>query len=186
MPPALQEYSDLFNSCVINPAKTTEINGIVASILLNKNRYQAVSQTLNSKMPWWFVGVIHSMECSLNFGRHLHNGDPLTARTVRVPEGRPMAGSPPFTWEASAIDALRMKLFHLVGDWSISNMLYLLEKYNGMGYRSHGINTPYLWSRTNHYSKGKYVSDGRFDPEAVSGQVGAAALIKTIQEKVVI
>ena len=52
--------------------------------------------------PWFFLGVIHAMESRFNFERHLHNGDPLSARTVRVPKGFPKAGNPPFTWEVSA------------------------------------------------------------------------------------
>ena len=35
----------------------------------------------------------------------------------------------------------------------------------------------YLWSKTNHYSKGKYVYDGVYDPNAVSSQVGAMATL---------
>ena len=65
---------------------------------------------------------------------HLHNGDPLQARTVHVPSGRPVVGSPPFTWRQSALDALTLKGFHEVGDWSVPHMLYLLEKYNGTAY----------------------------------------------------
>jgi lysozyme family protein len=67
-------------------------------------RYQAVAQATG--VPWWVIGIIHSMEAGLRFDRHLHNGDPLTAHTVRVPAGRPEVGQPPFAWEASAEDAL--------------------------------------------------------------------------------
>jgi len=40
--------------------------------------------------------------------------------------------------------------------------------------------TPYLWSCTNLYSKGKYASDGNFDPNLVSAQVGAMAVLKIL------
>lgn len=186
MPPSLQEYEQLFNSCTINPGRVSEVNGIVANLLHNKQRYINVAETLNSKMPWWFIAVIHTMECSMNFNKHLHNGDPLTARTIHVPADRPVTGKPPFTWEQSAIDALKMKNLHLVSDWSISNMLWLLEKYNGMGYRNKGINSPYLWSYTNQYTKGKYGSDNHYDPNLVSKQCGAAAIIKSFQDKAVL
>jgi len=39
-----------------------------------------------------------------SFKLHLHNGDPLTARTVNVPKGRPKTGQPPFAWGISAKD----------------------------------------------------------------------------------
>jgi lysozyme family protein len=59
-------------------------------------------------------------------------------------------------------------------------MLYLLEKYNGLGYRMRGVPTPYLWSFSNLYEKGKFVQDGRYDPEAVSKQCGAALMLKAV------
>ena len=58
-------------------------------------------------IPWWFVAVIHDLEASRNFNAHLHNGDPLTHRTVHVPKNRP-PGNPPFTFEESARDALTL------------------------------------------------------------------------------
>ncbi len=42
------------------------------------------------------------------------------------------------------------------------------------------MKSPYLWSFTNHYTKGKYVADGKFDPNAPSDQVGAMALLKQL------
>ena len=59
-------------------------------------------------------------------------------------------------------------------------MLFKLEANNGFGYRRKGINTPYLWSFTNHYRKGKYIADGKYSTEAVSKQVGAAILLKLL------
>jgi lysozyme family protein len=40
--------------------------------------------------------------------------------------------------------------------------------------------TPYLWSFSNNYEKGKFVADGHYDPEAVSKQCGAALMLKAI------
>ena len=62
-------------------------------------------------------------------------------------------------------------------------ILYALELFNGMGYRRYHpqVNTPYLWSGTNHYgtspSIGKYTSDGRWNVRAISRQTGAAAIM---------
>ena len=135
-------------------------------------------------VPWWMVGVIHSMESGLNFSRHLHNGDSLQKRTWRVPKGRPRSGRPPFTWSASAEDALRMKGWHRVQDWTMPRVLYELERYNGFGYRMYHkqVKTPYLWSGTKYYSKGKYIADGKWSSTAVSGQTGCAPLLKRIFE----
>ena len=60
--------------------------------------------------------------------------------------------------------------------------LFQLEGYNGFGYRDHHptVPSPYLWSFSNHYTRGKYVADGRFSPTAVSQQCGAAVLLKRL------
>ena len=73
-------------------------------------------------------------------------------------------------------------------DWSIGGTLYKLEKYNGWGYRSRHphVLSPYLWSFSNHYSKGKYVADGRWSESAVSQQAGAAVILRRMAEMGVI
>jgi hypothetical protein len=128
------------------------------------------------------------MEASLVFTAHLHNGDPLTARTIHVPSGRPLTGQPPFTWEESATDALSFSHKAEWHDWSIPGILYQLEAYNGFGYRTRhpGVLTPYLWSYSNHYVSGKYVADGTFSASAVSHQCGAAVLLRRMSESGVI
>lgn len=176
------EYQRLFDQCQMRAGKLAAIETLLASIKNNRQRYAAVSEQMN--VPWQFVGIVHNMESSLNFNKHLHNGDPLAARTVQVPAGRPKSGDPPFTWEVSAADALGLENLGSPNGWSIPLMLYKLERYNGFGYRlrSTGINSPYLWSFSNHYNKGKFVKDGRFDPEATSAQCGAAVLLRRMAE----
>ena len=177
-----QQYQNLFDSCVINPLRLSDVNGIVARMVPNQSRYQSVGGPLN--IPWFFIAVIHSMECNLNFTTHLHNGDPLTARTFHDPPGRPLDGSPPFAWEVSATDALQVEGFANRTDWSLPAILYRLEKYNGFGYRglTSPIPTPYLWSFSNHYVKGKFIADKQFDPNAVSKQCGAAILLAKLAQ----
>jgi len=175
------EYQRLFDTCIIKEPKYPEIDSYINKIVANRSTYESVSQKVN--VPWYFIAIIHNMECSLNFKRHLHNGDPLTAKTVHVSAGRPINGNPPFTWEASAIDALTLEGFTAWKDWSVPGMLYSFEKYNGFGYRNKGINSPYLWSMSNQYTKGKYTSDGHFDYDAISNQCGAAVLLRRMAEK---
>ncbi len=172
------EYHTLYASCVINPSKAPIVGGITNRLLANKTRYEAVAEQLN--IPWQFIGVIHNMESSMNFKRHLHNGDPLSGRTIRVPAGRPLAGTPPFTWDESASDALTLRKINQWNDWTIEGMLYQIERYNGWGYRLHhpSVLSPYLWSFSNHYIKGKYIADGTWSDTAISNQCGAAVLLK--------
>jgi lysozyme family protein len=150
-------------------------------LLEYRDRYAEVVK--GSKIPWWFVGLAHMMESGFNFKTHLHNGDPLTRKTFRVPAGRPARGSPPFDWVDSARDSLdRLGLFG-ESDWSLSRALYRIEQYNGFGYRRFGVPSPYLWSFSTIYKKGKFVADGVFNGDAVSKQCGAATVLKFLHQK---
>ena len=57
----------------------------------------------------------------------------------------------------------------------------LLEQYNGLGYAFRGMPSPYVWSFTNQYSKGKFSPDHVFRPDLVDPQLGSAPLIKRMQ-----
>lgn len=139
----------------------------------------------NGRIPWYFIACVHYLECSFSFKKHLHNGDPLTGYTVQVPAGRPKVGhAPPFTFEESAVDALKLMGFDKVTSWKLPFILRKLEAYNGFGYfKYHNMNSPYLWSYSNHYTKGKYVKDGKFDKNAVSAQTGSAVILKRMEER---
>ena len=179
------EYQKLWDTCKINFDAIAPLQEIIKIIKANQSRYEKVAAA--TRCPWQFIACIHNMESSLNFNRHLHNGDSLKNRTVQVPAGRPAAfpingWGMGYTWEESAIDALKLKDFHNAKDWSIPAQLWRLELYNGFGYRQYHpeILTPYLWSGTNHYKKGKYASDGGWNPSAISQQIGAAAIMQNL------
>jgi len=172
------DFVYLWETCKINPEDEKYITSDCKKLLANRSRYDKVSAV--TKVPWYVIAVIHELESGADFNTHQHNGDPLSARTRQVPKGRPVAGNPPFTWEESAIDALGYDGAAGVKDWNIVATLKFLEQYNGLGYRNKGIYSPYLWSCTNHYSKGKYIADGVWNAEAVSDQIGCAALMKGI------
>lgn len=144
----------------------------------NKSIYSSVHENI----PWWVVGIIHNMECSMNFRLHLHNGDSLTNRTRRVPAGRPPNGSPPFKWDESAYDALvTLKKLNNI-DWDdLETTLDQFERYNGLGYRRRGVVSPYLFSGTDVYRSGKFVRDGVYDPAAISKQIGVVPFLKYFQ-----
>lgn len=175
-----EEYRELFDSCVIRSSKQNTVKWHRQMLLQNRPRYEAIAAKFGS-MPWWFVGIVHGLEASFDFRKHLHNGDTLTARTVNVPTGHPIAGNPPFTWEESALDALTLKRLDRINAWSLERCLYLLESFNGFGYRQHrGIHSPYLWSFSTHYTRGKYTRDRHYDPNAVSRQCGAAVMVRDL------
>lgn len=173
------EYRRCFDLCRIRPEHVAETKVRVARLMDNASRYKALAKDTN--IPWYFIAIVHMMESNSDFNTHLHNGDPLSARTVQVPKGRPLEGAPPFTWEASAYDALYYEGFTGLDDWNTATMLYRWERFNGMAYRAHGIFSPYLWSYSNLYEKGRFVQDHVFAPDSVSKQCGAGVLLKAMQ-----
>lgn len=172
-------YANLWEAAQIRPKHRAATKAIVERLAKNLSQYQNVAVAIGC--PWWFVAIIHQMESGGDFKTHLHNGDPLAARTRQVPAGRPVAGFPPFTWTESALDALTMKQLEKVPSWETPRCLYEWERYNGWGYFGK-INSPYVWSFTTLYDKGKYVADHVFDANAVSKQCGAAAMLKMLIE----
>jgi lysozyme family protein len=175
-----KEYSDLFNRCKIAPDKMAEVEEVVQRILQYQNRYSSIAA--QSTVPWYVIAVIHNMECGLDFTKHLHNGDSLKRRTINVPAGRPKTGQPPFTFEVSALDALKYDKLTEWKDWSIGGICYTLEGFNGWGYRAHKINSPYLWSCSNLYTRGKYIEDNQWSGTAVSRQCGAAVILRRMSD----
>jgi lysozyme family protein len=177
-PDLAQEYQSCFDRCRVREEFRGNVEYYLKRLRQGQPSYQMVENEMG--VPWPFVGIIHAMECGFNFAGHLHNGDPLTSRTVQVPKGQPKTGTPPFTWLQSALDALRLKKLDQVEDWTVPRMLYLLEAYNGFGYRKRAVASPYLWSFSNLYTQGKFVKDGKFDPNAVSKQCGAGLILKAV------
>lgn len=175
-----KEYETMFDNCIVNNDRQDDLKPIIHRINSHKILYAEVASAI--KCPWYLIAAIHSLESSLSFARHLHNGDPLTKRTRQVPAGRPLKGEAPFSWEESATDALQLKGIHNWKDWSIGGLLWQLERYNGWGYRLYHktVKSPYLWSFTNQYKGGKYVADGKFSLTAQSQQCGAVAIIKKL------
>ncbi len=127
--------------------KKPEVEAIRAQLVANQARYAAVEA--QSGVPWHVTGVFHSLEGGLDFSTHLHNGDPLFDNMTST------------------------------SAWTLAFMLFKLEGFNGFGYRTRHpeVLTPYLWSYSNHYTKGKYAADGKFNKNAVSRQCGAATIL---------
>lgn len=175
------EYAQLWASTEIRPERDGQARRAAAKVIAGRAHYEAVGGALG--VPWYFIGLAHMRESYCSFGTHLHNGDSLSARTYHVPAGRPAKGSPPFSWDESAIDALQIKGLQNVGDWPIERVCYELERFNGFGYRRPGRGlSPYLWADTNHYQAGKFIADGKYSSGAVDRQDGCMAVLKIMVE----
>lgn len=183
-----EEYNHLFALATLRSERRFAIQQVVRKITepANMDRYRRVSAATG--VPAHVIGIIHSLESSCNFNKHLHNGDPLTARTVQVPAkrppGPPAGGGTTYSWEESAIDALTLKKLEDWSDWSIAGIAFVLESYNGFGYRKFHphVKSPYLWSFSTVYTAGKYVADGTWSDTAVSGQCGGMVVLKALME----
>lgn len=177
-----REYERLYEGAAIRPERLAQVRAD-AERLCGKDcwaKYQRVCSLTG--VPAHVVAILHSLECGWSFAGHLHNGDPLSARTVHVPRGRPKTGEPPFAWEESAADALRIQDLDRWTDWSVAGTAYVLERYNGFGYRNRRppVPSPYLWSCTTAYTAGKFVADGVWSDTAVSRQSGGMALLRAL------
>lgn len=150
---------------------------VLPKILKNKDKYKWVAEVIGC--PLALVPLIHCQESGSDLGvfkTYLGNGQPLNKVTTIVPKGR----GPFASWETGAIDALKFDGMDKITDWSVERMMFEMEGFNGYGYRGKGINSPYIWNYTSHYSKGRYVKDGVFDANAVSGNIGCFALYKML------
>lgn len=144
--------------------------------LKNQARYEAVAK--QTGIPWPLIAALHHRESASRFDTYLHNGDPLGVPTTHVPKGKLF-----HDWESAAIDALRMfnTLAKKVGitetTAELPPLLAFAEAFNGFGYRDHGRVSPYCYSGTSLYVKGKYVADGVYNPDAQDQQLGVAEML---------
>jgi lysozyme family protein len=162
--------------------RSTQINAAAEKIIANRSRYELVAKATG--VPWDVIGVIHYRESSNDFRGVLHNGQRIIGtgkKTTLVPKGR----GPFSTWEEAAIDALANCHPHLARnkDWSTGATLDKLEAYNGLGYRNKSLPSPYLWAGTDQYVKGKYVADGKFDPNHIDKQLGVAPILMKLRDQ---
>ena len=170
------DYITLYNKMVVNLPAQVEAS-IIAESIRAEPRYKTVQNSTGVSSD--LIGVLHYMESGGDFSTHLYNGDSLKYRTVNFPEGRPLEGKPPFSWESSATDAI-------IYD-NVTKSLVKAEqcqsaiRYNGTGYEKRGIVSPYGFGGTNFYKRGKYVEDGVYSSTAVSDQVGACVILKELE-----
>jgi lysozyme family protein len=143
----------------------------------NRARYDDVSRRTN--MPPELIAALHWRESNGNFNTYMHQGDPLGRPAVNVPRNIPVF----HRWEDSAVHALGMKQNHqqalgLTRDnRDMASWASYSEIYNGLGYHNRGMPSPYVYSGTNRYDRGKYVRDGVFDPNTRDRQNGVMALV---------
>jgi len=177
----MRDPKDVLNNWeTIKITRPDQAEKVAQLCLKYKDRFAQVADAF--KCPWWVIAAIHYRESDFDFNTWLANGDPLfhlgvPVKTHHVPKGL----GPAINWVEGAALSLKHEGWKPGMDWDIVNALLHLEAYNGWGYLSHG-NSPYIWAGTNHYTIGKYSSDGVYSPYMVDSQLGCAAIAKALSQ----
>ena len=151
-------------------------NTVAKKLLENKQHFLEL-QSLCGVPALWTMPVFEREGPS--FACYLGNGDPLDKPTTDVPEGR----GPFATWEAGAMDSLQLDHVTNAGTWTWEMACFQWESWNGFGAREyHKRPTGYLWSGTNQYAGGKYISDGVWSRGTWDEQLGCVILAKAIAD----
>jgi lysozyme family protein/peptidoglycan hydrolase-like protein with peptidoglycan-binding domain len=149
----------------------------------NQARYEAVAA--KTSIPAKLIAALHFRESSGSFSTYLHQGDPLGKPAVNWPSNIPVF----YVWEDAAVHALNMKASirkDLGLDANTTDMATIAtfaEYYNGLGYHNKGKASPYVYSGTDQYDKGKYVRDGVYDAKVKDQQLGVLAMVKLLNDK---
>jgi lysozyme family protein len=170
-------YANLWSRIQIKDKKAADRFAKV--IIAAEARYKQTEKATG--VPWFFIGALHMRESSCNFSGVLHNGEHIIGtgkKTRLVPAGR----GPFKTWEAAAIDALKLKNLHKIAQWDVARMGFEAERFNGLGYTKKGTNSPYLWAGSNLQQPGKYVADHVWDAKATDTQLGVMTVLKRLCE----
>lgn len=185
-PTTADAYTAAFWSATLRPDWIGAIDGTVNKLIAEKAKLESLAQAVHS--PWYVVGVSWILETGGNLSTHW-NGDPLSkGQTTHPPAGRPPIWPPPQgqdPWQYSAQDELTLLKLNNLDSADLGDVLSALERSNGLGYQKRGLFSPYLWGGTTLYERGKFAG-GVWDPNAVSAQVGAVAMLRRLQDKNVI
>lgn len=190
-----------WNAMHVDPKRVPAFD-IIARRLIEpsaKARYVGVQERLRQDgykpVPWWFVAIVSVREYGgpPKWNKQLGQGDPLGQVSTHVPAGRgPFLPHPgDFTpqpgdvkpgndaWTRGCLDALIdcKPNSALWPDWSPGGTLTQFELYNGLGYAMRGLPSAYVFSGSDQYERGKFVSDGKFDASVVDIQLGCAPLL---------
>jgi len=165
----------------LTPQQEKDMERFVKSWETNKARYQQVAETTG--VPAKLIASLHWRESTGNFGTYLHQGDPLGKQAVNEPANIPIFNE----WEPAAEHALGMKkgirdAFKIDENTTDEAALTsYAERYNGLGYFNYrAMASPYVYSGSDQYKKGKYVGDGNWDPNHKDQQLGVLPMMRRI------
>ena len=188
IPPELKKYYDNAKYLIskineVNPDNTFDydLDNFKKIYENNVEIYNKISE--ETGVPPELIAAFHYRESGCNFNTYLHNGQELGTPTTIVPKDRIFND-----FAMAAVDALENKQkssgINLTLDSNIITMMTFAEIYNGTGYTDYrDMASPYVYSGTNVYEKGKYTSDKKFNAEVKDKQPGVYMLVMSILEE---
>lgn len=177
------EYEKLLASATIVANREKELAKACENLLKGKEIYQHVAD--RTGVPVAYLMATAQREMSGNLHCYLGNGQSLKRKTTIVPLDRgPFLQPFPEDFIAGALDALHIdgldKVASIGEGWTLARAAYEGETFNGWGYRSHGIPSPYVFGATTAQRSGKFIRDHVYDSGHMDEQLGVIALIEEL------
>ncbi len=159
----------------------SDLESFYANWRARRARYEEVARRAGLPAP--LVAAIHWRESTGDFNTYLHQGDRLGRPAVHVPRDIPVFHD----WTEAAVHALDMKstlreaMRITTQTTDLAALATYAEHYNGLGYHYRGRPSPYVFSGTDQYSRGKFVRDGVYSSRTRDRQLGVVAMIQYIR-----
>lgn len=172
------EYSQLMSVMAVRPECKQQIDKAAVKLLSLKTRFDPVYK--QNGVPIVFMSTSFEREASSNFEKNPAQGWPWRSMSRIIPHNGPFP-----SWQAAAIEAYHLNGLDKVGrdNWTWELFCFYGEMFNGFGYRDfHRMHTPYLWGGTNIQTRGKYIADGKFDPDHMDEQIGIVPVARRMIE----
>lgn len=180
----LAENTKRAANVVVKPAFARAAVKRAAAMLSHKADYQRIAANIELKhqrhVPWWSIPLVHERECIRgvdNWTCNIAQGEPYNIKSRIIPHSGPFGSFDEAAMDALYVQAPRLAMWN---NWSLGGVATINEMYNGLGYAKRGRASPYVWSGTNVYIKGKYVADKKYDPEKVDTQIGVIVMLKAL------
>lgn len=180
-------YAKFWNEMTIEPDRVAEFTKYAQYAVKFKSIYQKVETATG--VPWYMCAVIHRREGNSEFDTYLGNGQVLWKVTTEVPAGRgpfiSIADQHNYdmlidAFVRGAVDAVKVEGWGTISQWVIEKILYYCMLFNGAGYESIGLPSPYVWGGTNIQKPGKFIRDHVFSRTTMDTQPGCAPMIQMI------
>jgi lysozyme family protein len=151
-------------------------------LLHDKAIYQRIFEATG--VPVAGLMALAEREMTGNLHCYLGNGQRLTMRTTIVPKNRGPFPDTPDGFVKGALDALHLDGLDQVASngegWTAERFAFESELWNGFGYRSHGIPSPYVFGGTTVQRPGKFVRDHVYSDTLMDPQLGTVAIVEKL------